>query len=235
MANSTNTGQYQFNKRDVISAFPEPTDCLAAHLLLECSEVIGGAKPASLVSLVNRERPCGRNLYLLWDTCQQHLNALLPGINYLLLKKTERSVLLLCYSQHNLENHLKHKGIQVLLKKVGYNPQLTLDQSLEQLAYKARHNRSFPHEIGLFIGYPPKDVAAFMGVINLPFTCQGPWKIFGNPASSLCLADHYRSYRTRMYKAITTASSRLELPKDICTLFQPDNDNGSHYLDMGCL
>ncbi|WP_255396957.1 DUF3793 family protein [Geobacter sp. DSM 9736] len=41
--------------------------------------------------------------------------------------------------------------------------------------------KSFPHEIGIFLGYSLKDVIGFMGWAPLPFTCQGPWKIFGDP------------------------------------------------------
>ena len=45
------------------SRFADPLDCLTAHLLLEGAQVLGGIKPANLVSLVNRTLPCGRNLF----------------------------------------------------------------------------------------------------------------------------------------------------------------------------
>ena len=56
----------------------------------------------------------------------------------------------------------------------------------------------FPHEIGIFLGYPLKDVLAFMGQVRLAFSCQGPWKIYGKPDQSLELADRYRHCRCRM-------------------------------------
>jgi len=52
--------------------------------------------------------------------------------------------------------------------------------------------------IGLFIGYPAKDVAAFMGMVKLPFTCQCLWKIYGKPEKSLDLAEQFRNTRIRM-------------------------------------
>lgn len=58
---------------ELLAKYDSPLDCLTAHLMLECSEVLAGVKPANLVSLVNRTRPCGRNLYQLWQDHQQQI------------------------------------------------------------------------------------------------------------------------------------------------------------------
>lgn len=198
----TVNAQYQ-----VASRFTNPLDCLTAHLMLECSETLAGIKPASLVSLVNRQRSCGRNLYHLWQEHHDQLPASLPLLRFAVLQKSERAVLLFCYHPEQLETHLAHSGIRVLLGKAGYDTTRDSAGLLDELSRRIESRASFPHEIGLFIGYPAKDVAAFMGMVKLPFTCQGPWKIFGNPEKSLCLAGSFRRTRTMMGSLLEQCAS----------------------------
>ncbi len=68
---------------ELLAKYESPLDCLTAHLMLECSEVLAGVKPANLVSLVNRTRSCGRNLYLLWQDHQQQIaHRFLAALNF---------------------------------------------------------------------------------------------------------------------------------------------------------
>ena len=46
--------------------FPGGSECLSAFIALEAAEVLAETKPAPLISIPNRERSCGRNLYSLW-------------------------------------------------------------------------------------------------------------------------------------------------------------------------
>lgn len=218
-------------QRDLISSFTDPVECLATHLMLECAEVLAGAKPANLLPLVNRTRPCGRNLYQIWNQHKHDLGCLLHNLEFLELQQHGRSVLLLCFSRQHLERHLSHKGIRKLLSIAGYSPAESLDQLLSKLADRVRNNGVFPHEIGMFIGYPAKDVAAFMGMIKLPFTCQGPWKIFGDPCKSLCLAEQFRHCRRQMTNAISTATAASATVHQIQALFYNSIDNRCHFPD----
>jgi len=191
----------------ISSRFSDPLDCLAAHLMLECSEVLAGVKPANLVSLTNRTRSCGRNLYQLWQSHQGELSQRLVGLTIQVLQTRDGAQLLFCYNADHITRHLSHAGIRALLAKSGYNTDATSEALLTELFRRFKTATTFPHEIGLFIGYPAKDVAAFMGLIPIPFTCQGPWKIYGNPRDSLRLADTYRKKRSEMECKLSQCSS----------------------------
>ena len=182
----------------IIEQFNNPLECLTAHLLYECSEVLAGVKPANLISLVDRTRSCGRNLYQLWQQHQQQIAATIKTVDFVVLQTRQRSLLMLCYNRDLLEQQLSHGGIRALLAKAGYHVNASLAELLEELQQRIRQHDTFPHEIGLFIGYPAKDVAGFMGVVKLPFTCQGPWKIYGRPEESLNLAKQFRDKRICM-------------------------------------
>lgn len=206
----------------ILERFSNPLDCLTAHLMLECSEVLAGVKPANLVSLVNRTRPCGRNLYGLWQRHHEELASRLDGLDFIELQTRERALLLLCYNRDQLSRHLFHAGIRALLHKAGYEAGASCESLLEELCRRVGNNDSFPHEIGLFIGYPAKDVAAFMGLVNLPFACQGPWKIYGDPVRSLGLAEQYRSCRQRMCTVLAAGDHKaLELRNPMHPFFLP--------------
>jgi len=206
---SNKTTHREQDHHQLASRFPDPLDCLTAHLMLECSEVLAGVKPANLISLVNRTRPCGRNLHQLWHTHHNEIAARLTDLSFTVLQTRERALLLFCYNRDNLEHHLAHQGIRVLLEKAGYDTSLTSNALLAELCRRFENSAAFPHEIGLFIGYPAKDVAAFMGLVNLPFSCQGPWKIYGNPVQSLCLAEQYRCCRQRMSDALASVNHKM--------------------------
>lgn len=229
MSSSTSSA-ISYNLHQLSSRFADALDCLAAHLMLESSEVLGGVKPANLVSLVNRTRPCGRNLYQLWQSHHNELSTRLANVSFKVLQTKERALLLFCYNMDQLEAHLDHPGIRVLLKKAGYDTKLSSESLLTELCHRFEITSVFPHEIGLFIGYPAKDVAAFMGLVKLPFACQGPWKIYGNPAQSLNLADQHRDCRQKM-AAILASGDRmaLELHKPGHPFFCQHTDTNIQY------
>ncbi len=200
----------------ILKRFADPLDCLTAHLMLECAEVLAGVKPANLISLGNRTQPCGRNLYQLWQNHHEALATRLADLTIMVLQTKERALLLLCYDKDQLECHLAHTGIRTLLHKAGYEADASNDALLTELRRRIGNNDSFPHEIGLFIGYPAKDVAAFMGLIKLPFAYQCLWKIYGNPDQSLGLAEQFRCCRQRM-GAILMKGRREALALDNAT------------------
>lgn len=182
--------------QELSGRYPEDRDCLASFLVLELAEVLQGAKPANLVCLANKRRSCGRNLYLLW---KEHGAALLEhsGLQVKELADRGSSLLLLLYRPEALGSLLGQKSVRVILAKAGYREPDKFEGVLSELEKRVA-GEGFPHEIGVFLGYPLKDVVGFMGWVSLPFTCQGPWKIFGDPRESLRLAETHRRCRCTM-------------------------------------
>lgn len=199
--------------QDFAGLYPTEEECLASFLALELAEVLQGAKPANLVCLTNKHRSCGRNLYLLW---KEHGEALLSesGLKVRALDDRGSSILLLLYSQHALGELLYQKGASIILRKSGYGNPDDLDATLDELEKRVT-GEEFPHEIGVFLGYPLKDVIGFMGWAPLAFTCQGPWKIFGNPEQSLRLAECHRECRGRMSEKLAAGCSPLQCLRSV--------------------
>lgn len=197
---------------EVVGRFPDEQDCLASFLAYETAEILAGEKPANLINLVDREHHCGRNFYRLW---KRYGTALLARSGLACRELIDRgdSLLLLIHAPLQLQRLLAQENVTVLLRRAGYPAPGSSTAILAELEERIRQRQGFPHEIGIFLGYPLKDVVAFMGWIPLPFTCQGPWKIYGSPEQSLALAECHRSCRNRMVRQLARCTTPVECLK----------------------
>ena len=57
----------------------------------------------------------------------------------------------------------------------------------------------FPHEIGLFLGYPVEDVKGFINNKAARAKCVGCWKVYGDEEKARRLFNQYRKC-TRVYE-----------------------------------
>jgi Protein of unknown function (DUF3793) len=179
------------------SRFPNDRECLASFLALETSELLAGEKPANLINVVNRSQGCGKNLYRLWRKYGSELLHA-SGLAASELVDRDESLLLFIYRLEALDALLARRNVSVLLRRAGYPEPFIPETVLAELQSRLLARGKFPHEIGVFLGYPLKDVMGFMGWAPLSFACQGPWKIYGDPAPSLKLANTFNRCRRRM-------------------------------------
>ncbi|WP_236021527.1 DUF3793 family protein [Geomesophilobacter sediminis] len=188
--------------------FPDEQECLASFLALECAEVLAGAKPANILSLADKPRPCGRNLYRLW---QKHGAELLSksDLSARVLADRGSSILIIFFRPDTLAGLLQRRDVATVLGKAGYPATQDPDQALGILQSRMTGGE-FPHEVGVFLGYPLKDVVGFMGWGKPRFTCQGPWKIYGDPTPSLQLAETHRACRCLMSSRLAAGCSPLD-------------------------
>ena len=76
-----------------------------------------------------------------------------------------------------------------ILAPWGYDLSQPLEQVLAHLSQRVDQGGTFPHEIGLFLGYPVEDVVGFMEHKGQNFKLCGPWKVYGDvEAAKRCFA-----------------------------------------------
>lgn len=63
---------------------------------------------------------------------------------------------------------------------------------INRLIKKLREEPDFPHEIGLFLGYPLEDVKGFIENKADCSKCSGCWKVYGNEEKALKLFEKYQ-------------------------------------------
>ena len=78
-----------------------------------------------------------------------------------------------------------------------------------RLACRFREGKEFPHEVGLFLSYPPEDVKGFIDHRANNFKCTGPWKVYGDEGKARSLFAKYKKC-TEIYCALWQSGSKLE-------------------------
>ena len=174
-------------------------------LIDQCSPTLAGLKTGNMFP-VNIEP--GHDIFddLRW------LNRLLgeKGIRVVLLRKTDKKALLYLYRPDYLERDLgRPEARQILLEK-GYCCDST-GNCIVQLIRHMTQDDEFPHEVGLFLGYPPRDVQCFMEDSRRGVKCTGCWKAYGNEEEARKTFLKFRKCKEVYRRELSKGKSLLQL------------------------
>lgn len=105
---------------------------------------------------------------------------LLPrGVRLTILRFSDDRPLMYLYREHALEETLARPEVRALLAHYGYRD-FTAEAVLHTLQVRLKTSRDFPHEIGIFLGYPLADVIGFIRNGGRNCLCSGCWKAYSN-------------------------------------------------------
>ena len=125
-------------------------------LIRYCAPTLAGIKTASLFTCPGDS---GKEL------TEQNRSAnrqLLPrGIRLQPLRYQNGHALIYMYRSKRLERDLASQKAASILTRANY-PAGDPQRRLAELSLRLRRSHEFPHEIGLFLGYPPDDVEGFI-------------------------------------------------------------------------
>ena len=113
------------------------------------------------------------------------------GIRVIPLRHHNGSTLIYLYRPSKLKADLNNKQAMEILSEIGYE-QESVNICLAGLMKKLRENEDFPHEIGLFLGYPPEDVCGFIKHKGSGCKCVGCWKVYGDVKKAQATFDKYK-------------------------------------------
>ena len=89
------------------------------------------------------------------------------GVSLTILRVQQERALVYVYRQETLAALLAQADVQAFLRAMGYGD-TSPDGALAFLRQRLTESPCFPHEIGVFLGYPLSDVIAFMRDGGLP-------------------------------------------------------------------
>jgi hypothetical protein len=135
--------------------------------------VIGGVKPSSMVRLPRDE--LGRA----WNSWGEEICRALD-LSAVILRQSPGGSLLLLYRRRMLQRALKGPSGR-RLRSLAYPVGSGLNPCLAYLAGRFADSAPFPHEVGIFLGYPLEDVIAFCAGTLRPYDCRGYWKVYHRP------------------------------------------------------
>ena len=164
-----------------------------AVLVRQCAPTLAGMKPGSIFCFNHSPLEVSRQKVCQWN---KQLEPFGLTVQILLERPGSSSVIVFVYRRDRLEQMLSDDAYQSFLAEAGYE-RTNLDGLLEQLSYRLRTQPEFPHEIGVFLGYPLQDVIGFIENHGRNFTCCGFCKSYGDPAEmQVCFACYRRCIQT---------------------------------------
>ena len=73
----------------------------------------------------------------------------------------------------------------------GFSRAIWLEYANRQ-TFKGDESGEFPHEVGLFLSYPPEDVKGFIENRAANAKCTGVWKVYGDERQARQTFDRYK-------------------------------------------
>ena len=144
--------------------------CLIEH----CSPTLASLKTASLFSYKFGSEKELNECLSCWNCRFKG-----TGIELIPLKITGDWALIYVFRRSALACDLAKPGVASFLGRFGYDTD-DVDRMLETLAKHAADSKDFPHEIGVFLGYPLGDVTGFINNNGKNYKHCGLWKVYCN-------------------------------------------------------
>lgn len=173
-----------------------------ALLVRHCAPTLAGLKTGSLFSCLFPKPEEMRVCLLRW-------NRLLGkyGIRALPLRSRGGRTLIYVYLPHALLYDFDNAQTVHLLRERHY-PLPCQERCIAHLTGRLNRSASFPHEIGLFLGYPPDDVRGFIDDPTA-YKFSGCWKVYADALEAQRRFDAYRKC-TQSYCTLFALGAGLE-------------------------
>lgn len=162
------------------------------YLVRHCAPTLAGIKTGSMFTCPYESKEI---ILQAIRGLNQRLAA--KGLRILPLRLSEKKALIYLFRPKSLSRDLSDAAARDVLKQHGYDP-ASCEKCVAQLVKKLRLQEEFPHEIGLFLGYPPEDVCGFIENKACNCKCVGCWKVYGDEEAARKKFAQYKKC-TRVY------------------------------------
>lgn len=176
-------------------------------LLIHAAPVIFAEKAGELLALPITQFPLTKEEIL--RGCEQFARQ--HNVRCRELCHSEHSYKLIVYVPGRVRSQLAKTPPCSLCETLGYCMGIDAEEFLAEIVRRWQQCGTLPHEIGLALGYPIKDVLGFMGLNELPCTGCFGWRAYGDPKPSYQASASYQA--ARQY-AQRVASLATHLPTD---------------------
>lgn len=160
-------------------------DTLESLVAFHCAPTLAGIKAANLFSRrTDKERVDG-------DADEMRVQLAPYRISMEVLCKCETHELIFVYREDMLRK-LFTAQVERFLEGYGYPVGASVAEKLAALKRRLAARGEFPHEIGVFLGYPLEDVKGFIENRGNGCKACGTWKVYGDSESATALFVRYK-------------------------------------------
>lgn len=172
------------------------------QIAFQCAPLITGLKESNLLNIAK-------------DNYQQMKTILKDsGLSIYPLGINGGTITVFVYQEQRLRRFLAQETVVALLHKIGY-----ADTDLKEVlpVFRAhyqqylRDKQTFPHEMGLLLGYPPEDVEGFIRNQGKNYLYSGYWKVYDKPHEKIQLFQKYEHSRERLVQLLSCGMHMEEI------------------------
>ncbi len=132
------------------------------------------------------------------------------GVHVVVLRRCGYKALIYVYRKRKLAADLRDPQTADFLKSLGYDPEYP-DGCVRLLKERIYNSPGFPHEIGLFLGYPLHDVIGFIQNNGKNFSCCGFWKVYCDRHTAQKCFERYKKCRSVYLSMFQKGKSIMQL------------------------
>lgn len=162
-------------------------------IIKHCSPTLAGLKTGNLFNCTYESRKAMTEAICAWN---KKLRS--KGVRVLPLRYKDGSALIYLYRPSMLSKDMENKDACRMLAERGYELGVC-ERCIVHLIERLSECAEFPHEIGLFLGYPPEDVCGFIENRACGCKCTGCWKVYGDREEAEKTFLRYKKC-TRIYR-----------------------------------
>jgi hypothetical protein len=144
------------------------------ELALHTAPAMLGAKPANLMTMEGNSRTISENV------ARFNKKAAQKGLHIKELRRIGNRTLMLLYNERLLNKRLCEEEVRKMFCGFGYGACKDCPQYLEKLCDRMDESGDFPHEIGLFLGYPVGDINGVIANKGQNCLLCGYWKVYSD-------------------------------------------------------
>ncbi len=145
------------------------------YLIEHCAPTLASLKAANLFNYPFEDPERLNRQIEVWNGRLQK-----SGVRLCLLRQNEHNALIYVYRVKSLQKILSNSETARFLQQYGYSG-VRPDQAIEKMQKRLKNMEAgFPHEIGIFLGYPLEDVIGFIQNAGQNCKCCGCWKVYCN-------------------------------------------------------
>ena len=172
-------------------------------IVRNCSPTLAGLKTASMFvcSFADKSE-------MVKSLCSFNRLLSKKGIRAVPLRYRNGKALVYIYRPKKLSFDFSDDTANRLLSERGYDVSMP-QKCIVQLVKRLKKNEDFPHEIGLFWGYPPLDVEGFIYNRKEKLKCTGYFKVYSDKARALKLFAQYKKC-TDVYSKLVKDGRSIE-------------------------
>lgn len=184
---------------------------IETQIALQCAPLISGLKVSNLL-IISAE-----------DEALVRVILRRSGISFFRLIRTGEKVTFLLFRKKPLEAYLFKQEVRAMLVEEGY-VELSLGNILSTFQKRYAHYMSaggtFPHEMGLLLGYPVEDVKGFMIHQGKNFLYSGYWKVYADVGEKRRLFQKFENAKETVIQLLSYGVGI----QDILDIYKDENE-----------